>query len=388
MNLWFAFFPALFPLYLLRGTFLGIPATLPEVLLGFSFLLFVAQGLRSGAWRQWFVWGDPWRIWPVGLFLGAAFLTLLVRHDLTALGILKGWILFPLLYFWILRQVFYQKPSLVPFALRSLLFGGTVLAGIALFQEWQGTVLTPDGRASGPFESANYLALYLGPLVVYALFAFFESEDKQDKLFLALAGVLCAAALFLTESYASFIAVGFACALGAYLKRDLWWAKRFWLGGAAIVLFSGLLASQWGSPKLEQFLDFEGRSSSSVRIEVYQTSLHLLKLHPFGGIGLGHYAEAYTEAAPVVLGKSPMEWVMIHPHNIVLAFWLNMGFLGLFAFVWLCVRALAWLFEPQAKERRLAALMLVCILVHGMFDTPYFKNDLAFQFWFLMAILL
>lgn len=388
MNLWLAFFPALFPLYLLRGTFSGIPTTAVEVLLGFSFLIFVLQALRSGAWKQWFVMGDPWRVWPVALFVGAAILSLLVRHDLTALGILKGWILAPILYFWMLRQVFYEKPSLISFALRSLLLGGTVLAGIALFQEWQGTVLTPDGRASGPFESANYLALYLGPLVVYALFTFFESKEKQDKAFLAVAGVLCAAALFLTESYASFIAVAFACMLGAYLKRDLWWSKRFWLAGAGALLFVGLLASQWGSPKLEQFLDFQGRSSSSVRIEVYQTSLHLLKSHFLGGIGLGHYAEAYKEAAPVVLGKPPMEWVMIHPHNIVLAFWLNMGLLGFFAFAWLCVRALKWLAEANGKERRLAALMLVTLLVHGLFDTPYFKNDLAFQFWFLMAILL
>jgi hypothetical protein len=58
----------------------------------------------------------------------------------------------------------------------------------------------------------------------------------------------------------------------------------------------------------------------------------LQKSHFLGGIGLGHYAEAYKEAAPVVLGKPPMEWVMIHPHNVVLAFWLNMGLLGVFAF--------------------------------------------------------
>ena len=89
-----------------------------------------------------------------------------------------------------------------------------------------------------------------------------------------------------------------------------------------------------------------------------------------------------------VLGEAPFEWNMLHPHNIFLAFWLNMGLAGLIAFVWLCGKALLWLTEEDTKERPLAALMVVVILVHGLFDTPYFKNDLAFQFWLLMAILL
>ena len=83
-----------------------------------------------------------------------------------------------------------------------------------------------------------------------------------------------------------------------------------------------------------------------------------------------------------------MTSAMPHSHNILLAFWLNMGLMGLVAFVWLCWKALPWLLEQDKKERRIAALMLVVILAHGMFDVPYFKNDLSFQFWLLMAILL
>ena len=78
-----------------------------------------------------------------------------------ALGIFKGWILAPLLYFVMARSVFREKPSLVAWALRALLASGAILSLMAIKQVWLSDFLTPDGRASGPFESANYLALYL-----------------------------------------------------------------------------------------------------------------------------------------------------------------------------------------------------------------------------------
>jgi hypothetical protein len=65
-----------------------------------------------------------------------------------------------------------------------------------------------------------------------------------------------------------------------------------------------------------------------------------------------------------------------------------MGILGLIAFVWLLLKALPWVWEKDAKERNIIALMLVVILVHGMFDTPVFKNDLAFQVWLILAMLI
>ena len=161
--------------------------------------------------------------------------------------------------------------------------------------------------------------------------------------------------------------------------------------GGLVVVGLGVLLSEMGSEKFAQFLEYGERSSTGVRVQVYEISLALIRENPLFGIGLGQFEQQYQEVALRVLGEVPFEWNMLHPHNVFLAFWLNMGLAGLVAFVWLCGRALLWLTEfsgrQAIKERPLAALMLVVILVHGLL-TRHFKNDLAFQFWLFMAILL
>lgn len=393
-----ALFPLLFPLYFFRGDLFGVPVTFPELTLGFLFLLFL---FYHDEFRL-----SEWKLWAVGAFFVSAVVSLFIvpktslmmdgtefLAQIRALGIFKGWILAPMLYFVMARNVFREKPSMIAWALRSMLFSGVVLSAQALWQVITGSFATVDGRASGPFESANYLALYLGPLVVYAIFALIKSFDDsanlKDKIFLAISAALCFLGLYFTQSYASYIAVTFTFAVGILLFLRRKNRRVFYFSVIGLVVLGSLLVvSQLGSEKFAQALQFTERSSSSVRLQVYTIALYLIKNHPLLGIGLGQFEQQYQEVATLALGSAPYELNMLHPHNIFLATWLSMGLLGLLAFIAMCFKALAWLFENDKKERSIVALMLIAILVHGLFDTPYFKNDLAFQFWLIMAILL
>jgi len=397
-----ALFPVTFPLYLFKGTLMGVPLTLVELLLGVIVLLFIfTERIWEPKWwsRNW----SHWKLWPIALFVLAAFISAFMvqgslewldgnifEAQMRALGILKGWILAPLIYFAIARHVFSERPSLVTVSLDALLCGGMVLAFLAIQQEASGEFLTADGRASGPFESANYLSLYLGPMVVYGLL-----QSVQEKVWdfrrtaRLLLTIVVAIGLAFTESYASWIAVFGTIGLWSLLSFssiDKKWRRI--ISGSLVAAVLIVIASQLGSDKFTQFFELAERSSSSVRLEVYEISLKLLTQHPIFGLGLGQFEWFYQTQAVELLGQEPFEWVMLHPHNIVFAMWLNMGIVGLIGFIWLCVKALAWLFEKDKKGRRVAAFMLVSILIHGLFDTPYFKNDLAFQFWLLMAILI
>lgn len=389
-----ALFPLVFPFYLFRGVLLGVPVTLPELLLGLMFLYFLFDH-ETFRLRE-------WKLWPVALFFVAGVVGFVVVPPhasmidgtefptvVKALGIFKGWIVAPLVYFVMARSVFREKPSLIAWSLRALLTSGALLSLMALHQVATGDFLTPDGRASGPFESANYLALYLGPVVVYGLFALLESRSRRERLFLGVPTGLSLAGLYFTDSYAAFIAVFATLFLGflIFLRRE---HRRFFYGAlvTGVLVGGALLLSELGSEKFQQFLDFSGRSSSSVRIQVYTIALYLLKSHPFLGIGLGQFEQQYQAVATLALGQDPFEWNMLHPHNLFLATWLSMGLAGLVALIWMLLIALQWLTEKNSRERSLAALMLVALVVHGLFDTPYFKNDLAFEFWLLMAILL
>ena len=397
-----AVFPLFFPLYFYKMTFLGVPFTLPEIGLGFLALLFI---FREGIWKisWWKKYAYHWRILSVLLFIIAAIVSTFITPELSyfpdgqefagrmiALGILKGWILAPLVYFFMARHYFREKPSLISLALRSMLAGGVILSIMALQQVWTGDYLTPDSRASGPFDSANYLALYLGPLLVYSALAWMDKKQEMlERIALFFVAVLCTVALYFTKSYAAFIAVLAGLSLASFVLIPKKYNRhKYGLLAGVFILGILIVLSQLGSDKFSQFLNFDGRSSSSVRIQVYEISLNLIKQYPLQGIGLGQFEQVYQSNAIDILGHDPFEWVMIHPHNIFLAMWLNLGLLGLVAFVWMLIKAFAWLFETDKHERRLAAIMLSTIIVHGLFDTPYFKNDLAFQFWLLFAILL
>ncbi len=396
-----ALFPLIFPLYLLRGEFSGIPVTLPEVILFFMLVYFL---IRERVWEKsfWRINGKSFLITPVFLFLAAALLGVLVAPmssefldgtvfpaKMKALGILKGWVIFPVAYFYMARFYFKEKPALMKLAGRALLASAFLLSIYAVYQAVSGNYTTVDFRASGPFESANYLALYVGPVAVYGFFSFFKSENKADKIFVALATLTCFAAIYFTRSYAAWISLFFGLFVGllVFLNKQSVKVKTFSAFFIAITL-SALFVSQVNTDKFEQFTDFDGRSSSSVRMQVYEIAATLIKENPVFGIGLGQFEQFYQVEATRILGETPFEWIMIHPHNLFLALWLNMGILGLIAFVWLLLKALPWVWEKDAKERNIIALMLVVILVHGMFDTPVFKNDLAFQVWLILAMLI
>lgn len=397
-----AVFPALFPLYLFRASWFGVPVTMVEMALFVLIILFVfTEKIWSPKW--WFQNASHWKLWPVGIFLLAALIsTFIVQSPLEwidgsvfesqtrAIGILKGWVLAPLAYFAIARHTFSEKPSYVSIALDAMLVGGAGLALLAINQEISGEFLTADGRASGPFESANYLSLYLGPLVVYGVLQSLEGRywDFRRSIRLVLT-FLVTVGLYFTESYAAWLGVAAAIGLWAvfsFNKLPKKWRSILLMGFVTSIVV--LFLSQLGTDKLLQFFEFSERSSSSVRLEVYEISLSLIAQNPFFGLGLGQFEWFYQTEAVNILGHAPFEWVMLHSHNIFLAMWLNVGLLGLAAFIWMCSKALAWLFENDKKGRSVAAFMLVALLVHGLFDTPYFKNDLAFQFWLLMAILL
>ena len=74
--------------------------------------------------------------------------------------------------------------------------------------------------------------------------------------------------------------------------------------------------------------------------------------------------------------------------------WSDLGLLGLIAFaliffglLWRGARAL-----PQTSDLYRPVLWgavgaLVVYFVHGLFDSPYWKNDLSVEFWLLAALL-
>jgi len=87
---------------------------------------------------------------------------------------------------------------------------------------------------------------------------------------------------------------------------------------------------------------------------------------------------------------------MLHPHNLYLAMWLNLGIVGLVSFIYIIAATVSRFFVGfkgvldeklfgTLKLRLILFAMLLIVLIHGLFDTPFFKNDLALLFWVIIG---
>ncbi len=433
--------PLFFPAYLLKFDVGGIPFPLIEVFIYGTFLAWV---LKSGwdLWGKKFSWKEflepfrkGWWLAVLGIVAAALVSTFITPQSVVmmdgntvfygrkvALGILKSWIIAPVLMLALFARVM-KGASDYRMLLDGYAWSAVLLSGWAVYQVLTGQYITPDARASGPFNSANYLALYIAPALFYAtlrlkefftvvhepwwkkIFHFFRHPAEQRaKFFYAVAWTAGTAllffALFFTKSYAAFLAlfgafaVWFVCYAGKW-KRFPW---KWVLAGSGVLLLVVLALISADPVKWQQFFLLADRSSSGVRIEIYTIASRLIAENPLQGVGLGMFPAVYQLQGPRILGHDPYEWNMLHPHNVFLAFWLNLGLIGLVSFRWIikeCFkswRSVKTCVDGDTNTREwfqgIALLLLLIVLLHGLVDTPFFKNDLSLLFWTIVATVL
>lgn len=453
------FFPLLIPFYLVKMVFFGVPFTLPEVVIYVLALaaavLFAKDNLIPSSIfksvfgsmssailrRESFLkrYGDL--LFPLLIFvLGAMVALVAVESRIvfsdgqvfegmrTALGILKGWIFAPILFLLVYLARIPNNNRLLD-TFNVYVVSAVALSVWALFQVSTDGYVTPDARASGPFESANYLALYIVPALVYMMIrikdialplraeekksfigSFFGRGDLKEKhpeisLFI-LGFLLLFLALLASKSYAGMMAT-FGGALFYFGLEFIEFKSRNekslnpWKFIAGFLVFAVIIMGVIyviDPIKWQAMFRFDERNSSSVRMEVYSVSVGLIGENWLTGIGPGQYEAMYKLHSERLLGHVPYELNMLHPHNLFLAVWLNTGLLGLIGFVAILVLAFkrcAFHFKKFAsakinsapKLRVLGTAVLTGILIYGLFDTPFFKNDLSILFWIVIAII-
>lgn len=137
-------------------------------------------------------------------------------------------------------------------------------------------------------------------------------------------------------------------------------------------------------------MNFSPRSSLVSRMMIWESSVAMIADRPLFGIGIGRFQEtylAYQRYFPPYL-----EWAVPQPHSFVLAVWLQTGLIGLAGLITLVgvwIRGLAVLLREEDPYTAITSVLLLSVLsfwlILGLADTPFFKTDLAFSFWFLLA---
>lgn len=371
-------FAAALPLYLVRFQIGPLPTTLLEVL----FIVLVmtlcleraglggARPLRLELSRL-----RPW-YWPCGLLLAAGVVSVAVAPDLrAAVGLFKAYLVEPLLFFGILVSV--TDETVRRNVGRALALSGVVVAVAALLQPliapqtlWEGT------RATAFYSYPNAVGLFLAPIIVLLA----GMRLKGQMAWLSVVGVvLLFAALVAAQSEGAII----GAVVG--LLALLWLQPKLRMVAIVIVLLGGvalMLAPHSLQATLQQKLTLHDWSGTVRRITWGET-IEMLKERPLTGAGLAGYPvvmRAYHKATAIEIFQ--------YPHQIVLNIWSELGLLGLAAFGWILVTffRLAQANTGHRAEAVAAMAAMVALLVHGLVDVPYFKNDLAFLFWIIAAL--
>ncbi|KKU13404.1 MAG: hypothetical protein UX17_C0018G0001 [Parcubacteria group bacterium GW2011_GWC2_45_7] len=150
-----------------------------------------------------------------------------------------------------------------------------------------------------------------------------------------------------------------------------------------VIVFSALLFLAPHSLRTELLLrDWSGH----VRRSQWSETIEMLKGRPILGAGLAGYKTALEP-----YHKATYLEIFQYPHNIALNFWSETGLLGIASFIWLIIvffrlafgRIKATSYKLQATSTIAA---MTALLIHGLVDVPYFKNDLAMLFWIIYAL--
>jgi O-antigen ligase len=177
--------------------------------------------------------------------------------------------------------------------------------------------------------------------------------------------------------------------------------RRRWLlmGAGAIAGLATLLVPTVAA-RVAVEIDLSNPSNTLVgRSQLWSVTLQMLRDHPIFGAGLA----GFTERIGPYWNPAHADR-FIDPHNILLNFWVETGVLGVVAFTWILITAFrtswrgwhmsdaGWTAYAPLTEVGWhpihvgVFLALVGIVVHGLVDVPYFKNDLSLEFWVLAGL--
>lgn len=401
---------ALLPTYLLRVSVFGLPTNFFEIAVG---ILCIAGLLRSDirrAWRLHLARLERPFVYAALLFLVAAIISTFISPQVrVSLGILKGWVVIPLLFAFICSVKSWEPDGLWR-RLHPLILSGTAVAFGGLFQ------LGYVSRIHFLYDVPNSLALFLAPIFVLGVWQYFHLPSQKMTSLLSL--IIIGAAVVGTQSVMALVSVVVSLTLGVIMWRPLK-RKRIGLAVAAMAVIALAILGSTGRIQyfLQPFFSSAAHSSLSVRFQLWSVAAGLIREHPLLGIGLGQFEPNYQQklherfaeyslqstyvpsdcvppdAMKHCLPPPLSEFVFRDPHNWLLSFWLNTGLLGLLSFIaihYFIFKSVKSDPSPGAHDdtiRQAIILALLSLLIFGLADTIYWKNDLSALHWLFIWLL-
>lgn len=367
--------------YLVRFHFGSYPSNLQEVLIGLAALVFLITVIKEKKLKE-----TLWAIKSYRIITGFVLLTAIsvmlvpIEQYLDFVRYLKFLFFAIALGFMFLRT--FQKPEEKEQAIKVAGLGAAAFGLFSIIYNLLGYNLTNDFRLNGPLDSAVYLSFYLAPFFIYFLIKSLQSPKVRSNILLAFVlGLL----ILLTRSMGTIGGLFIVLSIYMIKRSDLNILKK----RASKVIFAVLSILVAGTIFYAKILPAINTKYSSLdeRGQIWQTSIYLLKdpQNLVFGVGYGQFEHYYINTVNTVLnGGEPLDYKVLQPHNIFFLFIFNYGLIGLF-FLLVCIYALVkkiYRYRPEKNSKTdietIASFILLYFFIHGLIDTPFFKNDLIF----------
>ena len=374
---------ALMPAYTLRWRIGFYPSTVLEVAIVLTVVAFVLESWRARTMPS---FRTPLTVAALIFLLAGAIEVVASPDRRAALGIYRAYLIEPVAFFFVLGLVVrrWRDATVVMAGLAAAGLIVGIANSVVILDAIRHHTISPG--VTGPvtiFTNANDIALFLVPLIALAGSITLYSQDRRERIVAVVCLAFAAVSTLLSFSRGGYLALA-AVAIGLALSHR----HRWWFVSAAAAAAIALLLIPAINHRIGVELDFSNPQNTLVgRFELWRVSLQMLQQHALFGGGLSGFAQTI---APYWNPTHSDRF--IYPHNIVLTFWSETGLLGLFAFAWILVAAfiLSWqVWRSQSVWRPIGLgvlLFLVGVVVHGLVDVPYFKNDLSLEFWALLGL--
>lgn len=380
------------PLYVFRFHLGSIPMTFLEGMILLLFVVFLIKSLRQKkpgeVWKK--IYTCPF-FGPGVLLLVAATVSVFVSPDIkAALGIWKAYFIEPILFMIVVANVIKDKKQFrnmiwslgIAGAWISILGVVQYLTGLGIPAPWH-----EEGarRITSLYEYPNAVGLFLAPVLTLLLgiiitqVKFFKPKNIWWFILIILLALF---AVLASVSEGAWLAIAAGVTFCFLFTR---FRKIF------LVLLVVLVLLVFAIPQARDYvlpiITFQD-VSGDVRLVMWQGTWNLLKARPFEGAGLAGFSILYEQFRLI----KHTEFLM-YPHNILLNFWAETGLIGLIAIVWIIIKYF-WegikLIKAKVEDYQYAIILMgvmVAILVYGIVDAPYFKNDLSVMFWLWLVML-
>ena len=375
---------ALVPAYTIRWHIGPLPTTLLEGAILVTITVFAAESVSQKTVPHW----RSALMAPAILFLIAGAISVVAAPDhRAALGLYRAYFIEPIAFGAVLINVI-KTPIRALWVVGGLSLGATV-AGVAnsavvinaLRHHTYDVVNTPPVVI---YNTANAVALYLVPLIALAGAIALYGQSRRDRLVAAAFALIGSACVLLSFSRGGYLALA-AVTLGLALTHR----RRWMLMGAGLLVTAALMLIPTLRDRVLTNLDpTNGHNTLVGRFHLWSVALQMLRDHPLFGAGLSGFS---TVIGPYWNPTNIDQFT--YPHNIVLNSWTETGLLGVAAFGWILVTGMmvawrGWRTAPSNWQAiHLGVLLaLVAVVVHGLVDVPYWKNDLSFEFWVLLSL--